>query len=118
PKRKRILNGVVILYAELRRDTFGVCACGKVLVFCSLPLPRVHHKTTGMNTSLKTVRSLPSAPPPLLLHSNMALGQQPSKALYSSNHKEAQIRAELDVSQDPGPHSPGSWGQPIISGRQ
>ncbi|KAI4826019.1 hypothetical protein KUCAC02_021677, partial [Chaenocephalus aceratus] len=86
PKRKRILNGVVILYAELRRDTF--------------------------------VRSLPSAPPPLLLHSNMALGQQPSKALYSSNHKEAQIRAELDVSQDPGPHSPGSWGQPIISGRQ
>ncbi|KAI3370733.1 hypothetical protein L3Q82_007277 [Scortum barcoo] len=60
-------------------------------------------------------RSLPSAPPPLLLHSNMALGQQPSKALYSSNHKEAQIRAELDGSQDPGPHSPGSWGQPIIS---
>ncbi|KAI9529865.1 hypothetical protein NQZ68_008104 [Dissostichus eleginoides] len=61
----------------------------------------------------------PSCPPQDDRHEHQPhTGQQPSKALYSSNHKEAQIRAELDVSQDPGPHSPGSWGQPIISGRQ
>jgi len=29
PKRKRILNGVVILYAELRRDTFQTVRDGE-----------------------------------------------------------------------------------------
>ncbi|TNN63365.1 hypothetical protein EYF80_026387 [Liparis tanakae] len=101
PKRKRILNGVLILYAELRRDTFQT-----TIGFSKRSTP-LYHQMTGMHTSI-TARSLPSAPPPLLSHSNMALGQQPGKALHSSNHKEAQIRAELDGSQDPGPHSPGS----------
>ncbi|TWW76360.1 hypothetical protein D4764_13G0010220, partial [Takifugu flavidus] len=77
----------------------GIRAGGKVLTFRSALAPAVQRKTTH-------------------IHARLRQDSSPSEAQYSSNHKEAQIRAELDVSQDPGPHSPGSWGQPIINGRQ
>ncbi|KAF1386676.1 hypothetical protein PFLUV_G00097340 [Perca fluviatilis] len=83
--------------AETRHLPDGVCACGRVLVFCSLLRPHLHHKMT----SDSEVTSLCTSTTALAFQHGSRTAAQQSSVLLKSQRGPDQSRAGCEPGSRP-----------------